>query len=78
MLDRRLQILVSVSDILSALKLLAVYLELNKYYFVLWFLLFYCRLDYKMQILVSLCDVMSAFELLAMWGAWDLCLVFWI
>lgn len=35
MLDHRLQILVSVSDVMSALKLLAVYLELNKYYFVL-------------------------------------------
>jgi len=34
-LDHRLQILVSVSEIMSALKLLAVYLELNKYYFVL-------------------------------------------
>jgi len=29
MLDRRLQILVSVSDVVSPLKLLAVYLELN-------------------------------------------------
>jgi hypothetical protein len=31
-----------------------------------------------MQILVSVSEVMSEFELLAMWGAWDLCLVFWI
>jgi len=34
-LDHRLQILVSVSEIMSAVRLLAVYLELNKYYFVL-------------------------------------------
>jgi len=34
-LDHRLQILVSMSDVMSALKLLAVYLELNKYYCVL-------------------------------------------
>jgi len=78
MLDHRLQILVSVSDVMSGLKLLAVYLELNKYYFVLWFLFFHCRLEYKMLILVSVSDVMSEFELLAMWGAWDLCLVFWL
>jgi len=35
MLDHRLQILDSVSDVMSAFTLLAVYLELNKYYFVL-------------------------------------------
>jgi hypothetical protein len=48
MLDRRLQILDSVSDVMSAFTLLAVYLELNKYYFVLRFLLFHGKLDYKM------------------------------